>query len=412
MLLPWLIWRCRPVRQMAPLAVVQILVGVALGPSLLGRAAPGLHGLLFGGPVLAALDGIASLGVLLYVFVAGMHLDVGLLRRQRSSLGAMALGSLGVPLLVGACAGGWILHIVPSAIGPLGNGGGFVAAVAICVAVTALPVLAAVLEEIGLLGTRIGQTALALAAINDAMLWVMLAVLLISTRSAGYAGGLFCLGVAVAWFAALILAIRPGLAPLSRASDQTKLVCGVALAVLSAAVSEALGTGYLVGAFVAGAVMPASCRVVLIARLEMVTLTVLLPFFFMSTGLKAMVEPGSARFLGLVAVVLVATVGGKLLGTAIPARRRGFSWQESLSLGAMMQTKGLMEVVVLAALHDAGLIGGQIFSAMVAMAVVCTVVTAPVVRLCQRIGVRRGPNAATGHQASFPLRQNLVVTES
>ena len=109
----------------------------------------------------------------------------------------------------------------------------------------------------------------------------------------------------------------------------------------------------------------------------------------MSTGLKAMVEPGSARFLGLVAIVVVATVGGKLVGTAIPARRQGFSWPDSLSLGAMMQTKGLMEVVVLGTLHDAGLIGSQvIFSVMVAMAMICTVLTAPAVRACQWLGGR------------------------
>ncbi len=388
-LLPWLAWRLGPVRRVAPLAVVQILVGVALGPSLLGQIAPGLHAALFSGPVLAALDGISSLGVLLYVFVAGLHLDADTLRRHRSGIGTIAAGSLAVPLLAGACAGGWMLHLMPAALGPLGHPAGFVAAVAICVAVTALPVLAAVLEEMGLLGSAIGQTALAVAAINDAALWLMLAGLLVFARSDGDAAGILCLGLAAAWFAVLVLVVRPVLTRLAAAGDQVQLVCGVALALLSAAVSEGLGTGYLIGAFVAGAIMPVSCRAALISRLEMVTLTVLLPFFFMSTGLKALVEPGSARFLGLVAIALAATVGGKLVGTAIPARRQGFSWPESLSLGAMMQTKGLMEVVVLGVLHDAGMIGSPVvFSVMVAMAMVCTVLTAPLVWACQWLGAR------------------------
>jgi Kef-type K+ transport system membrane component KefB len=187
----------------------------------------------------------------------------------------------------------------------------------------------------------------------------------------------------------MFVVLRPLLARLAQAGGQAMLVVGVALSMLSAGISEALGTGYLIGAFVAGTIMPVACRNALIRRLEMVTATVLLPFFFMSTGLKALIEPGSSSFLGLLALTVAATVVGKVAGTALPARRLGFSWAQSLSLGAMMQTKGLMEVVVLAVLHDAGLIGTQVFSAMVAMAVVCTIITAPAVRLCRSWEARR-----------------------
>jgi Kef-type K+ transport system membrane component KefB len=148
--------------------------------------------------------------------------------------------------------------------------------------------------------------------------------------------------------------------------------------------------------------MPATCRPALLDRLEMVTATVLLPFFFMSTGLKALIEPGSASFLGLLAVAVAATVAGKLAGTALPARRAGFSWPESLALGAMMQTKGLMEVVVLAILNQAGLIGSRVFSGMVAMAVICTVVAAPAVRLCQRLEARGGARATARNPEARP----------
>lgn len=401
-LLPWLLWRTGFVRRAAPLAVVQIMVGVALGPSCLGRVAPGLHAALFAPPVLGALDGLASLGVLLYVFITGLHLDIELLRRDGRSLGAIALGSVSVPLLLGLGAGAWMLHAVPAALGPLGDRPVFLAAVAICTAVTALPVLAAVLQEMGLLGSRIGQTALALAALNDAALWVMLAVLLALAGRGSGASGLLCVAAAALWFALLLVAVRPRLARLAGAADQTVLVAGVAFATLSAGVSEALGTGYLIGAFIAGAVMPAACRAALLGRLELVTATVLLPFFFLSTGLKALIDPGSPSFLGLLGllgVAVAATVAGKLAGTALPARRLGFSWAESLSLGAMMQTKGLMEVVVLAVLQEAGLIGAQLISAMVAMAVICTVLTAPAVRLCQRLEARRGPGGTPSPRA-------------
>jgi Kef-type K+ transport system membrane component KefB len=338
--------------------------------------------------VLGAVDGLASFGVLLYVFIIGLHLDAGVLRLEARRLGIVAFGSIAVPLLLGVGAGLWMLHAVPDAVGPLGNGPVFVAAVAICIAVTALPVLAAVLQELGVLGTRLGQTALAIAAVNDAALWVMLAVLPAIARSDG-ARGLLPLGIAALWFGLLFVVVRPLLARVATAGDQTVLAIGIALALLSASVSEALGTGYLVGAFFADAIFPVACRPVLLARLELITATVLLPFFFVSTGLKALIAPDAPGFLAMLGIAIAATVVGKLVGTALPARRAGFSWGESLSLGMMMQTKGLMEVVVLAVLRDAGLIGASIFSAMVAMAVVCTLLTAPVVRLCWRFEAGR-----------------------
>jgi Kef-type K+ transport system membrane component KefB len=201
-------------------------------------------------------------------------------------------------------------------------------------------------------------------------------------------------------FGFLLLVIRPGLARLAKADDRAMLVICISLAILMACLSEALGTGYLSGAFVVGAIIPASCRSVLLDRLELVTATVLLPFFFISTGLKTMIDPGSASFVSVLCVVILATVAGKVIGTSVPARILGFSWPDSLALGAMMQTKGLMEVVVLAVLQDSGLLSNQIFSAMVAMAVICTTVTAPAVRACERLRSRSRAVAAFTGDAS------------
>jgi Kef-type K+ transport system membrane component KefB len=208
-LLPWLIWRIGLIRRVAPLAVVQILIGVVLGPSGLGQFASDLHAAIFTRPVLAAIDGVSSLGVLLYVFITGLHLDPALLRQDGRRLGAIALGSISVPLALGAGVGVWMLHATPGALGALGNRPVFIAAVAICIAVTALPVLAAVLQEMGLLGTRIGQAALALAALNDAVLWVMLAVLFAFARSHGGTSALLSLGGALLWFALLLIIVPP-----------------------------------------------------------------------------------------------------------------------------------------------------------------------------------------------------------
>jgi hypothetical protein len=261
--------------------------------------------------------------------------------------------------------------------------------VAVCIAVTALPVLAAILREMGLIGTRLGQTALALAAVNDAALWLVLAVLL-ALAAGSAAEVLATLGLAALWLGVMVGVVRPLLARLAagEGAEERMLVAAVATAIASAASAEAIGIGYIIGAFAAGTLMPLRCRAALLARLEPVAATILLPFFFMATGLKALIEPGEPVFLALLALATLATVAGKVVGTALPARAAGEPWSFALALGALMQAKGLMEVVVLAVLHDAGLIGTTLFSVMVAMAMVCTVIAAPLTRLTLARGGR------------------------
>jgi Kef-type K+ transport system membrane component KefB len=402
-LVPWLLWRLRGVRRVAPLAVVQIMVGVALGPSLLGRAAPEFHAAVFTPEVLGALQGVANVGVMLYVLVAGMHLDPEALRGQARRLAAPALGSFFLPFGLGMGLGVWMAEAVPGAVGPRGDGPGFVAAIGACIACTALPVLAAILREAEWTGTRLGQVSLALAALNDAALWLVLAVVL--ALSAGRGGGaLSALALTLAWGGALVWLVRPLLARLEAAvgaggdDGGRMLVAAVAAAFASGAAAEAIGIGYIVGGFAAGAVMPRGCRAALLARLEPVAAIVLLPFFFMATGLKALIEPDSAAFLAVFAAATAATVAGKVAGAALPARAAGERWSFALALGVLMQTKGLMEVVVLAVLLDAGLIGQTVFSALVAMAIVCTLAAAPLARLA--LAWHGGTQAAAGTGAT------------
>lgn len=433
-LLPWALWRIGAVRAVAPLAVVQTLAGIALGPSLLGRFAPELHAALFTPGSLAALNGVSVIGVLLFVFVAGMHLDIGALRRDGRGLTTAALSAFLLPLALGAALGLWVAEAVPGALGPHGGPSVFILAFAICIAVTALPVLAAILKELGLIGTRLGQTALAIAALNDAALWVVLAALLALVAESGLGvGGTILL--AAAWFAVMIGLVRPLLARLARgeaksrsleggsarrresaradedeawsesASERTMrearmLVLGAATALAAAASAEAIGLDYILGGFIAGAIMPASIRVALIARIEPVTATVLLPFFFMSTGLNTLIDPTSGTFLAVFALATAATVIGKVVGAALPARQAGESWSFALALGVMMQTKGLMEVVVLTVLHQAGLIGTTVFSALITMAVTCTVIPGALTRVLARKATAQLPANSGASAAS------------
>ena len=174
------------------------------------------------------------------------------------------------------------------------------------------------------------------------------------------------------------------------------LVVTLAATFAAAATAEAIGMGAIIGAFALGTVVPAAWRAPLLARLEALTAVGLLPFFFVFTGLRALIEPDSAAFLGLLGVVTAATVLGKVAGTALPARWTGTPWPEALALGALMQAKGLMEVVVLAVLLEAGLIGPPVFSALVAMAILCTVLAAPLTRLALARGGLRDPTRSEG----------------
>jgi Kef-type K+ transport system membrane component KefB len=391
---PWLLWRIPAVRRLAPLAVLQILMGLMLGPTLFGRLAPETHAAFFSPWVLNALNGLSNIGVALYVFCSGLHLDTGALRNSTRRLGPMAAGSMGLPLVLGLGAGFCIASVWPDAMGPRAEMAGFATSIAICVAVTALPVLAAILREMGLITGRLGQTALALAALNDVALWLAIAALLALAQGSA-AHSLAVSAMALAWMAAMALVVRPLLARLAARAPNEETVLALALGVTfaSAAVAEAIDLGLIIGAFGAGMAMPAAWRKPLLARVEPLTAAVLLPFFFVSTGLRAFIEPGSAAFLAMLGLVTAATVLGKVAGTAIPARAAGESWRDALALGGLMQTKGLMEVVVLAVLLDAGLIAPSIFSALVAMAVLCTLATAPLVRLA--LARRRAPAAGS-----------------
>lgn len=390
--MPVALWRIARLRHALPLAVVQILVGIVLGPSLLGRLAPELVAPLISPQALAPLSGIATLAVILFAFVIGLHADVGLLRGRGPALVWIGIGSALLPTLLGAGAGLLLAHQCPDAVGPQASAGEFAAAVGICAGVTALPVLGAILLQMGLLRQRLGQLALACAAINDALLWIFLAGLL-AYGAGGQAGGGTFWPVLVGGPVYLLLVfglVRPALARLATSHakeagpDGLGLAAACATALGSAAVTEALGLHHVLGAFLAGIAMPGAARRAILVRLEAPVAVALMPFFFVLTGLRTTIDLGSDTFLAVFLLMTLAATVGKFGGTALLARAAGEGWPTALGLGALMQTKGLMEVVVLTVVLDAGLIGPATFSALVLMALVSTAATMPLTRFVTR----------------------------
>jgi Kef-type K+ transport system membrane component KefB len=377
--LPFVVASALGSRRVVPLAVVQVLIGIALGPSLFGRLFPGLSGIIFRPDSLAPLTGLASIAVLLFSFVTGLHLDLSRLRGRTSALCVIATSSLLIPFVAGYAGGAWIAGWEATAgAHPIA----FAVTIGICTSVTAMPVLGAILREMDLLADHVGQIALSLAAINDAVLWVALTLLLTVTGiSGGSSARLLLLPV---YFATMFWLVRPVLARVAgrmlvdgQLKDSALAIVG-GVAIASALSAEMMGIEFILGAFVAGVIMPPALRKPTLLRLESVTMTLLMPFFFTLTGLKTFIDLGSSGFLEVFLLTTTLAITSKLLGTTCAARWVGEPWPVAIGLGSLMQTKGLMEVIILTIFRSAGLISGEIFSALILMSLVCTALTMPV----------------------------------
>ena len=387
--LPVAFLRFSGLKGLVPLVVVQIVVGIALGPSFFGRLAPDFYQLFFNSAALAPLTGIASVAVLFFGLVTGLHLDTAIFRDNGRATSVVAVANVVVPTALGCLAGFWILARHPEELVSGISSVEFAAAIGICTGMTALPVLGAVLREMDLLGHRIGHLALGIAGINDAALWIMLGLLLaaVAGQEAGGWGVLASLVFIPVYLLVMVRVVRPLLGRMMIARMRNGEVHERALALVgavtiaSALVTEAMGLHYILGAFVTGAVMPDNLRKPILDRLQVLTLVLLMPFFFTLTGLRTLIDPGSSAFLEIFLMATIIAVVGVIGGTAVAARLVGESWPFALGLGALLQTKGLMEVIVLTILLDAGIISANVFAALILMAVVSTALAMPLARL-------------------------------
>jgi len=387
--LPVAVLRFSGLKGLVPLVVVQILVGIALGPSVFGRLAPDLFQTFINPASLASLSGIASIAVLIFGLITGLHLGPDILRDNGRVFSAVAAARVMVPAALGCLAGFWILARHPGELPPGISPAEFAAAIGICIGTSALPVLGAVLREMDLLGSRIGHLALGIAGINDVALWILLSVLLTARagQMAGGPAGLATLLLVPLYLVVMWRVARPLLGRMvgarmrdGTAGERALAVVG-AVTIASALATEAMGLHYIIGAFVTGAVMPENLRKPILDRLQVLTVALLMPFFFALTGLRTLVDLGSPAFLEVFFIATAVAVVGVVGATAVAARLAGASWPFALGLGALLQTKGLMEVIVLTILLDAGIISANVFAALILMAVASTALAMPLARL-------------------------------
>lgn len=373
---------CRRIRQ--PQVVGEMVAGILLGPSLLGWAFPDLSARLFPPASLGFLGALSQVGLLVYMFMVGLELDLRVLRERGRTAIATSNASMAAPLLLGVLLAFFLYSRLADPGVPFAAFALFMGA---AMSVTAFPVLARILDERGLTGTPLGALSLACAAVGDVTAWCLLAGVVLLVRADP--GGLplwAMLAGSVAFVLFAVFGARRLLAGVERAfrrrgglsQDRLALVLGVALAF--AWTTEWLGIHAVFGAFVAGAVMPRSDAFVAAVREKLgdFTVVLLLPLFFAFTGLRTDIGlvSGAEMWAWCVLIILVA-VAGKFGGSTLAARATGMPWRESAALGVLMNTRGLMELVILSVGLEVGVISPTLFSMMVLMAVVTTLMTTP-----------------------------------
>lgn len=365
---PYLVWRLGRTEYFAPLVVVQILAGIALGPGVLGRWFPDYYAFVFRPEVVQALNGVAWWAVMLFVMIAGVELDLRKAWVNRRESGVTAGLALSVPMLFGAAVAAAVVGF-PGWMGDAAQPWQFVVGVGMACAVTALPILILFMEKLQILRAPIGQRLLRYASLDDIAIWGVLALVLMDWERIGRQAA-FLVAFAVA-----CLAYRR-LMPRLPASDRW-YVALIWLA-LCAFGADWAGLHFMVGAFLAGVVMDAEWfDQEQMDRLRHHVLLVMMPVFFLSTGLKTSWSVGGAAVFVVAAALLFASVTGKLAGVHLAGRVLGWKPGEASMIGWLLQTKALIMIIFANILLDKNLITGAMFTALLLMAVASTMLTIP-----------------------------------
>ncbi|MGJ7563429.1 cation:proton antiporter [Variovorax sp. GB1R11] len=367
---PYLVWRLGRTEYFAPLVVVQIVTGIVLGPGVLGAVFPEYYKFVFNAPVIQSLNAIAQWAVMLFVWIAGIELDLRKAWEHRRESGVTAGLALGVPLLFGSVAALGMLAF-PGWMGAKAQTWQFVLGIGMSCAVTALPILILFMEKLQILRQPIGQRILRYASLDDIAIWGVLALILMDWERVGrQLAFLVLFAVASAGFRWLMV----------RVPERDRWYLGLVWLAACGLGADWCGLHYMVGAFIAGAVMDADWfDQKHLDGLRHNVLLVVMPVFFLSTGLRTNWQVGGAAVFVAAGVLLVASVSGKLIGTLLAGRILRWQPGEGALIGWLLQTKALIMIIFANVLLDKALITNEAFTALLLMAVASTMLTVPVV---------------------------------
>jgi Kef-type K+ transport system membrane component KefB len=378
-----------------PAVIGEMIAGILLGPSLVGWLWPDFFQLVFPPASLGTLRMLSQIGVCLFMFVIGMELDLAQLKQQART--AVLVSQVGIlfPYLLGVLSALWLF---PGLAAPGTTFLPFALFIGISLSLTAFPVLARILDERGLTSTALGTTALACAATNDVAAWTVLAFVVAIVKAGGLAPTALSIVLVLLFVALMLFWLKPrlprwlGRAVLESATPGKGVMAGVVVFLFASAfVTDVIGIHALFGSFLAGVAMPSQgeFRNALRVRLEHFSSVFLLPLFFAFTGLRTQIgllqEP--AGWLICLALIALATVG-KLGGSMLASRLTGINWIDSFALGALMNTRGLVELIALNIGYDLGILSPPIFTMLVLMALATTAMTGPLLSLSDHLRAR------------------------
>jgi Kef-type K+ transport system membrane component KefB len=369
--LPYLIWRVFGTDYYAPLVVVQIIGGILLGPGVLGTALPAYYAFIFTPSVIDALNGIAWWAVMIFVWCAGLELDIKQAWRHRRETTVTAGLALGMPLLLGSAAAIGMLSYSRAWIGPNGTTAQVVLGIGMSCAVTALPILVLFMEKLEILRQPIGQRILRYASLDDVAIWGVLALILLDWTRVGRQCGYLLL------FALLSIVMRK---VMRRLQPRDRWYAGLIWLATSGFAADWAGLHFMVGAFLSGAVLDAD----LFDRTELdrfrnIVLLTIMPVFFLSTGLRTNWQMGSVVVFTAAGGLLLASITGKLAGVQLAGKILGWGKGEASIIGWLLQTKALIMIIFVSILLDKGIITNQTFTALLLMAIASTMLSIPAV---------------------------------
>jgi Kef-type K+ transport system membrane component KefB len=378
-------WICKKIGQ--PSVIGEIIAGIILGPSLLGLYFPDITTLIFPTKSLGNLQFLSQIGLILFMFVIGMELDLKVLKNKAHDAVVISHASIIFPFTLGI----GLAYFIYQNFAPVGVPfSSFALFLGIAMSITAFPVLARIVQERGLHKSKIGTIVITCAAADDITAWCLLAAVIALVKAGTFISAFYIIGLAAAYVIFMIKVVRPFLLRVGNLYQTKESISKPIVAiffltlVISSYATEIIGIHALFGAFMTGAIMPENLkfRNIFIEKVEDVALVLLLPLFFVFTGLRTEIgllnDPYLWKITGL--IILVAVIG-KFVGSSIAARFVGQNWKDSLTIGALMNTRGLMELVVLNIGYDLGVLTPKIFAMMVIMALVTTFMTGPTLDL-------------------------------
>lgn len=374
-----------------PMVIGEIVAGLILGPSVLGALAPNVAAFLFPEQSLFVLQQLSQLGLIFFMFIIGMELDTQSFTKTANKAILISAASIIIPFVSGVLLAYYLYNEFR-----FGNDEfmSFALFMGTTMCITAFPVLARIVQERKLMKTPVGNMAITVAAIGDVVAWCILAVVIAIVKSGGISHSLLTIGLSLVYILFMLYVIKPlmfriGQVYSSREAMVKPIVALVFLLILlSSLFTEAIGIHALFGAFMAGVVMPEnmSFKRVFTEKIEDVSLVILLPLFFVSTGLRTEIGLINTGHLWLVCLIITSVaIVGKFGGTLLASRYVGLNWNHSLILGVLMNTKGLMELIVLNIGYELGILSPEVFTMLVLMAVLTTILTGPGLSLVEAL---------------------------